>query len=95
MNEDFIPYGRQWVDEEDIRAVADVLRSSWLTTGPLVERCEEALAAKVGARFCGAFSSGTAAFQHSHFSSHDRRRSGEGYRRCVSRCGKNQIRKRK
>ncbi len=67
MNKDFIPYGRQWVDEEDIRAVADVLRSSWLTTGPLVERFEEALAAKVGARFCVVFSSGTAALHGAYF----------------------------
>lgn len=34
----FLPYGRQSIDEEDIRAVVDVLRSDWLTTGPAVDR---------------------------------------------------------
>ena len=40
----FLPYGRQAVDEDDIAAVAEVLRSDWLTTGPAVERFEAALA---------------------------------------------------
>lgn len=56
-----IPYGRQWVTEEDIKAVSDVLRSDWLTTGPKVEEFEEAFAAKVGSRYAVALSSGTAA----------------------------------
>ncbi len=30
-----IPYGRQSVDEDDIKAVVEVLRSDWLTTGPI------------------------------------------------------------
>ena len=67
MNEDFIPYGRQLVDEDDVRAVSEVLHSPWLTTGPLVERFEEALAARVGARFCVVFSSGTAALHGAYF----------------------------
>jgi UDP-4-amino-4,6-dideoxy-N-acetyl-beta-L-altrosamine transaminase len=57
----FLPYGRQVLDEEDIAAVTAVLRGDWLTTGPVVERFEAALAAKVGARFAVACSSGTAA----------------------------------
>ncbi|MEW5919761.1 MAG: UDP-4-amino-4,6-dideoxy-N-acetyl-beta-L-altrosamine transaminase [Bacillota bacterium] len=61
MEQGFIPYGRQHVDEDDIRAVAEVLRSPWLTTGPVVKQFEEALAARVGARFCVIFNSGTAA----------------------------------
>ena len=56
-----IPYGRQWVTQEDIKAVSDVLRSDWLTTGPKVEEFEEAFAAKVGSRYAVALSSGTAA----------------------------------
>ncbi|NLX92231.1 MAG: UDP-4-amino-4,6-dideoxy-N-acetyl-beta-L-altrosamine transaminase [Firmicutes bacterium] len=67
MSEDFIPYGRQLVDEDDVRAVSEVLRSPWLTTGPLVEQFEEALAARVGARFCVVFSSGTAALHGAYF----------------------------
>jgi perosamine synthetase len=57
----FIPYGRQQVDEDDIQAVAEVLRSDWLTTGPQVGRFEEAVAAFAGARHGVAVSSGTAA----------------------------------
>ncbi|MBU4263793.1 MAG: UDP-4-amino-4,6-dideoxy-N-acetyl-beta-L-altrosamine transaminase [Proteobacteria bacterium] len=57
----FIPYGRQQVDEDDIQAVAEVLRSDWLTTGPQVGRFEEAVATFAGARHGVAVSSGTAA----------------------------------
>ena len=56
-----IPYGRQYIDEEDIRAVVEVLRSARLTTGPLVETFEDAVAASVNAGSAVAFSSGTAA----------------------------------
>jgi len=57
----YIPYGRQSVDEEDIAAVAEVLRSDWLTTGPKVPEFEEAVAKYCGARHGVAVSSGTAA----------------------------------
>ncbi len=56
-----IPYGRQWVNEEDIAAVVATLRGDWLTTGPTVAEFEERLAATVGAREAVAVSSGTAA----------------------------------
>jgi perosamine synthetase len=56
-----IPYGRQWIDEEDIQAVVNVLRSDWLTTGPMVEAFEKAVAEFVGAKYAVALSSGTAA----------------------------------
>jgi UDP-4-amino-4,6-dideoxy-N-acetyl-beta-L-altrosamine transaminase len=56
-----LPYGRQQVDESDIRAVVETLRGDWLTNGPTVVRFEEAFAAQVGARFAVAVSSGTAA----------------------------------
>ncbi len=62
-----LPYGRQSVSEEDIQAVADVLRSDWLTTGPKVAEFEEALAAQVGAKYAVAFSSGTAALHGAAF----------------------------
>lgn len=58
---DFIPYGHQWIDETDIEAVVQVLRSAWLTTGPKVIEFEEAFAKFVGARYAVAVSSGTAA----------------------------------
>lgn len=56
-----LPYGHQWVDEEDVAAVAGVLMSDYLTTGPAVRAFEEAFAARVGARHAVAVSSGTAA----------------------------------
>ncbi|MCS6802853.1 MAG: UDP-4-amino-4,6-dideoxy-N-acetyl-beta-L-altrosamine transaminase [Chloroflexota bacterium] len=62
-----LPYGRQTIDEDDIAAVVAVLRSEWLTTGPAVAAFEEAVAARVGARFAVAFSSGTAALHAAAF----------------------------
>lgn len=62
-----LPYGRQSVDEADIQAVVDVLRSDWLTTGPKVSEFEEAFAAKVGAKYAVSFSSGTAALHAAAF----------------------------
>ncbi len=56
-----LPYGRQWLDGDDIEAVVRVLRGDWLTQGPLVVAFEEALAAACGARHAVAVSSGTAA----------------------------------
>ena len=56
-----LPYGRQWVDEHDIAAVADVLQGDWLTQGPTVEAFEAALCEATGARYAIAVSSGTAA----------------------------------
>ena len=57
----FLGYGRQSVNAHDIDAVVAVLRSDYLTQGPVVERFEAALAEYVGARFVVAVSSGTAA----------------------------------
>jgi len=62
-----LSYGRQSIDEEDIQAVVDVLRSDWLTTGPKVEEFEEAFAARVGAKHAVSFSSGTAALHAATF----------------------------
>ena len=56
-----IPYGRQSIDEDDIQAVAEVLRGDWLTQGPAVERFEQELADKVEARHAVSFANGTAA----------------------------------
>jgi dTDP-4-amino-4,6-dideoxygalactose transaminase len=55
-----IPYGRQSINEEDIVAVTNALRSEWLTTGPLVEQFEEKISSIVGASSVSV-SSGTAA----------------------------------
>lgn len=64
---DFLPYGRQWIDEGDIESVVEVLRSDYLTTGPLVDRFEESLASYTGARFATAVNSGTSALHVAYF----------------------------
>ena len=56
-----LPYGRQLIEDDDIAAVTAVLRSDYLTTGPVVELFELALAARVGAARAVSCSSGTAA----------------------------------
>lgn len=62
-----LPYGRQSIDEADIQSVVDVLRSDWLSTGPKVNEFEESFAARVGAKYAVAFSSGTAALHGAAF----------------------------
>lgn len=56
-----IPYGKQWIDEDDISEVLKVLQSDWLTTGPCVTAFEKSVAEYVGASHAVAVSSGTAA----------------------------------
>ncbi len=56
-----LPYAHHDISDADVAAVADALRSDWLTTGPRVPAFEEALAGATGARHAVAFSSGTAA----------------------------------
>jgi perosamine synthetase len=62
-----LPYGRQSIDESDIQAIVETLRSDWLTTGPKVAEFEEAMAAWVGAKYAVSFSSGTAALHAAAF----------------------------
>lgn len=56
-----IYYGRQWIDEDDVQAVADVLRSDFITCGPKVDEFEQELAAYTTAKYAVAVSNGTAA----------------------------------
>lgn len=56
-----LSYGHQWIDNDDIQAVSQVLRAPFLTKGPKVEEFEEALSCYVGARFAVAVNSGTSA----------------------------------
>jgi UDP-4-amino-4,6-dideoxy-N-acetyl-beta-L-altrosamine transaminase len=56
-----IPYGRQDVTELDIEAVVDVLRSDFLTQGPVVPRFEDSVSKHVGARYAIAVNSATSA----------------------------------
>lgn len=57
----YLPYGRQVIDEEDIKAVIKVLQSDFLTTGPAIEEFESGIAGFTGTKYAVAFSSGTAA----------------------------------
>lgn len=58
-----LPYARQEITAADREAVAAVLASEWLTTGPAVTEFEDALAAAADVRFAVAFSNGTTALQ--------------------------------
>ncbi len=63
----YLPYGRQSIDEDDIAAVVEVLRSDFITTGPAVRRFEQALCEYVGVRRAVAVSSGTSALHAAYF----------------------------
>jgi UDP-4-amino-4,6-dideoxy-N-acetyl-beta-L-altrosamine transaminase len=56
-----IPYGRQDINQSDVDAVVQVLRSDFLTQGPMVPRFEQAVAARVGATYAVAVNSATSA----------------------------------
>lgn len=62
-----IPYGKQWVDDKDIKEVDKILRGDWLTQGPNVEKFEKAVAKYCKVKYAVAVSSGTAAL-HSAYS---------------------------
>jgi UDP-4-amino-4,6-dideoxy-N-acetyl-beta-L-altrosamine transaminase len=53
-------YGHQYIDDSDIQAVVDVLKSDYLTQGPAVERFEQEICRIVGAKYCVAVSNATA-----------------------------------
>lgn len=57
----FIPYGRQSISEEDIQAVVDVLRSDFLTQGPVIQQFESAFSSRVGAEFAVSTTNATSA----------------------------------
>ena len=63
----YIPYGRQVIDEDDIQSVIDVLKSDYLTTGPVVEKFEKRVANYVGSKYAVSFSNGTAALHAACF----------------------------
>lgn len=61
MTEEFIPYGSQWIDEHDIEAVTETLKSDYLTTGPKIKEFEDKFADYVDAKYAVAIANGTAA----------------------------------
>jgi len=56
-----IPYGRQNITAEDIKAVTDVLQSDYLTQGPKIEEFEKVFAEYIGSKYAVAVANGTAA----------------------------------
>lgn len=67
MRELYLPYGNQWIDNEDIQEVINVLKSDFITTGPKIQEFENIVAKYVGAKYAVAFSSGTAALHGACF----------------------------
>lgn len=57
----YIPYGKQSIDDDDIKAVVEVLKSDFITTGPKIEEFEKKVADYVDAKYAVAISNGTAA----------------------------------
>lgn len=62
-----IPYGRQIIEDDDLRAVEEALRSDFLTTGPRVHEFERAVCEYCGAGYGVAVSNGTAALHCAMF----------------------------
>ena len=56
-----ISYGKQNIDKDDIKAVTAILKSDWLTQGPVVKKFEKKLIKNFGSQYCSVVSNGTAA----------------------------------
>jgi len=67
VRETLLPYGQQWIDEEDIAEVVRVLRGDYVTQGPTVTAFERAVAEYVGAEYAVAYCNGTAALHGACF----------------------------
>lgn len=67
VRKDYLPYGQQWIDDYDIDKVSEVLKGSYLTTGPNIEIFEQKIAEYVGAKYAVTFSNGTAALHGAAF----------------------------
>ena len=61
MTDSFIPYGKQEISEDDIASVIDVLKSDFLTQGPIIEKFEEAISSTVHSSHSVSFNSATSA----------------------------------
>jgi len=63
----FIPYGRQFIDKSDIKAVVEVLRSDFITQGPKISEFEKKLAKYCKAKYAVVFNSGTSALHAAYY----------------------------
>jgi len=61
IRKNFLPYGTQWIDNEEIEEVIDSLKSNWITTGPKMTLFEENFKNFIGSKYAVAANSGTAA----------------------------------
>lgn len=69
VRDSYLPYGKQWIDKDDIESVVKVLKGDYITTGPTISLFEEKIKDFVGAKYAVAFSSGTAALHAACFAS--------------------------
>lgn len=63
----YIPYARQYIDKNDIRAVVKVLSSDYITQGPKIDEFEKRVADYCGARYAVSMNSGTSALHAACF----------------------------
>ncbi len=61
VRDDFLPYGKQWIDDAEIDEVIDTLKSNWITTGPKMRLFEDNFKKYIGSKYAIAVNSGTAA----------------------------------
>ncbi|OPH54554.1 UDP-4-amino-4,6-dideoxy-N-acetyl-beta-L-altrosamine transaminase [Paenibacillus ferrarius] len=61
VRDSMLPYGQQWIEEDDIAQVVRVLQSDYLTQGPVIQEFEKKVASYVSAKYAVAFCNGTAA----------------------------------
>lgn len=64
---EYIPYGKQYIDQDDIDAVVEVLKSDWLTQGPRIKEFESMVASYHKCKYAVAFCNGTAALHGAYF----------------------------
>ncbi|WP_096199090.1 UDP-4-amino-4,6-dideoxy-N-acetyl-beta-L-altrosamine transaminase [Bacillus sp. FJAT-45350] len=67
VRDTYLPYGKQEIDDEDIQAIINVLKSDYLTTGPTILQFERAVAEYVDAKYAVAFANGTGALHGACF----------------------------
>lgn len=67
VRDSLLPYGRQSINEDDLKRVNKVLQSEWLTQGPEIEHFEQAVAKYVGSKYAVAYSSGTSALHGAYY----------------------------
>jgi UDP-4-amino-4,6-dideoxy-N-acetyl-beta-L-altrosamine transaminase len=68
VRKNFLPYSQQWIDEEDIKAVSDALKSDWITQGPKIVEFEKLVSKFCNVKYAVAFSSGTTALHAAAYS---------------------------